>query len=69
MNSQVVEHQLRLQRVGDHCQSRHLFEIGCHVLLDLVIEMKYLINQYCLLIYLYACAHQVNKVKLFLNIF
>ena len=28
-----ARHQLRLQWVGDRCPSRHLFEIGCHVLL------------------------------------
>ena len=26
-------YQLRFLRVGDRCPSRHLFEIGCHVLL------------------------------------
>ena len=29
-------YQLRFQWIGDHCPSRHLFEIGCHVLLILV---------------------------------
>ena len=33
----LVEHQLRLRWVGDRCPSRHLFEIGCHILLGLVI--------------------------------
>ena len=28
--------QLRFLWVGDRCPSRHLFEIGCHVLLNLV---------------------------------
>ena len=30
-------YQLRFLWVGDRCPSRHLFEIGCHVLLNLVI--------------------------------
>ena len=29
-------YQLRFQWVGDRCPGRHLFEIGCHVLLNLV---------------------------------
>ena len=29
-------YQLRFLWVGDRCPSRHLFEIGCHVLLNLV---------------------------------
>ena len=29
--------QLKLRWVGDRCPSRHIFEIGCHVLLGLVI--------------------------------
>ena len=29
--------QLRFRWVGDHCPSSHLLEIGCHVLLNLVI--------------------------------
>ena len=29
-------YQLRFRLVGDRCPSRHLFEIGCHVLLILV---------------------------------
>ena len=29
-------YQLRFRWVGDRCPSRHLFEIGCHVLLILV---------------------------------
>ena len=29
--------QLKLRWVCDHCQSHHLFEIGCHILLGLVI--------------------------------
>ena len=33
----VEEYQLRFQWVGDRCPGRHLFEIGCHVLLSLVI--------------------------------
>ena len=33
----LVEHQLRLRWVGDRCQSHHLFKIGCHILLGLVI--------------------------------
>ena len=30
-------YQLKFLWVGDCCPSRHLFEIGCHVLLNLVI--------------------------------
>ena len=37
INTYVVEHQLRLRWVGDLCPGRHLFEIGCYVLLGLVI--------------------------------
>ena len=29
-------YQLRFQRIGDRCPGHHLFEIGCHVLLNLV---------------------------------
>ena len=31
-------HQLRLRWVGDRCPSLYLFEIECHVLLNLVIQ-------------------------------
>ena len=31
----VVLYRLRFQWVGDRCPSRHLFEIECHVLLNL----------------------------------
>ena len=41
-------YQLRFLWVGDRCPSRHLFEIGCHVLLNLVIYTPYLACQCCL---------------------
>ena len=41
-------YQLRFLWVGDCCPSHHLFEIGCHVLLNLVIHMPYLVCQCCL---------------------
>ena len=36
------EDQLRFRWVGDRCPSRHLFEIECHVLLNLIIATQQL---------------------------
>ena len=44
-------YQLRFLWVGDCCPSRHLFEIGCHVL-------PYLVCLCCRLLCPYACVHQ-----------
>ena len=84
MNSYVVEHQLRLGWVGDRCPSRHLFEIGCHVLLGLV--MGAISNKSVLSFALSICVcssllsdnkkrshtqldSRKNQIKCFLNIF
>ena len=41
-------YQLKFLWVGDRCPSRHLFEIECHVLLNLVIKTPDLVCQCCL---------------------
>ena len=50
-------YQLIFQWVGDHCPSRHLFEIGCHVLLNLEIQTPCLICLCCRLLGPYEYVH------------
>ena len=51
-------YQLRFRWVGDRCPSRHLFEIGRHVLLILVKYTRYLVCLCCRLLGPHACVHQ-----------
>ena len=53
----MVVHELKLQWVGVQCPSRHLFKIGCHVLLSVVIQTACLKGLCCLFSCPDVCVH------------